>query len=44
MRIDVRPDGRVYRDSVFTGEIIKICGETPKYFVDCSEWMRAQFG
>jgi len=44
MKIEIKPDGKVYRNGKATGEIVSICGETPKYFIDCHEWMRSTYG
>jgi len=39
----MKPDGRVYKDGVFTGKVVTLLGMTPKYYVDCMEWMANTF-
>lgn len=42
-QLQVLPSGYVLRYGVQTGERILICGATPKYAVDCTEFFRNTF-
>ena len=41
--IHYKGDGIVFKDGVPTGEVIKICGISPKEYTDIMEWFKTTF-